>query len=243
MVILLGLSTELKAQVGEYRHVWTVGVVGGYAIDKIGFVPEVRQKNMSGYTFGAVARYTPEKLFSMICSIQSEITLTQGGWKEEILTASDQPVINPETGEAETYERKMTYIQIPVLAHLAWGKERNGFNAFINLGPQMGFLVGETINKNYTTPFTKKNFPNAESSNARSSSIVAQETLDVKNKFDYGIVLGAGAEVHINKVGRFQLEGRYYYGLGNIFGATKRDEFSKSNHGIISVRLAYLRDL
>lgn len=242
-MVLLGFSSELRAQVGDYRNVWTVGIVGGYAMDKIGFVPEVRQKNMSGYTFGAVARYTPEKLFSMICSIQGEITLTQGGWKEDILTTSDQPVINPETGEAEAYERKMTYIQIPILAHLAWGKERKGFNAFINLGPQMGFLVEETINKNFTTPFITKNFPDADSSKARNTSIVAQETLDIKNKFDYGIVLGAGVEAHINKVGRFQLEGRYYYGLGNIFGATKRDDFSKSNHGIISIRLAYLRDL
>lgn len=36
------------------------------------------------------------------------------------------------------------------------------------------------------------------------------------------------------------LEGRYYYGLGNIFSAKKKDEFSASRGTAIEVTLGYM---
>ena len=65
----------------------------------------------------------------------------------------------------------------------------------------------------------------------------------VENKLDFGITFGAGLECHINKIGRFNLEGRFYYGLGNIYGDSKRDFFGTSNHTTITVKMAYLYDL
>ena len=67
--------------------------------------------------------------------------------------------------------------------------------------------------------------------------------MDIENKFDYGIAFGAGVEWDIKHFGRISLEGRYYYGLGNLFGDSKKDEFGKSNNGAIYVKLAYLKDL
>jgi hypothetical protein len=67
--------------------------------------------------------------------------------------------------------------------------------------------------------------------------------MSIKNKFDYGIAAGLGLEYSIPRVGHFLLEGRYYYGLGNIFGDSKRDYFSKSNYGNIYVKLTYLMDI
>ena len=37
--------------------------------------------------------------------------------------------------------------------------------------------------------------------------------------------------------------GRYYYGLGNMYGATKRDYFGRSNFGNIVVKFTYLFDI
>ena len=65
----------------------------------------------------------------------------------------------------------------------------------------------------------------------------------VENKFDFGIVAGLGMEYSIPHVGHFLLEGRYYYGLGNIYGDSKRDYFGKSNHSNIVVKLSYLFDI
>ena len=173
-----------------------------------------------------------------------EVNITQLGWNENIVTYYDQPVINPLTDEAEKYRRDITYVQIPFFAHLSWGKEKNGVCGFVNLGPQIGFMLSEKTERNYDIPFTKANFPDDfTNDDGRVSNIVAQETMPVENKFDYGIALGAGIEASIKHIGRFNLEARYYYGLGNIYGDSKRDYFGQSSHGTIFIKLGYLYDL
>ena len=67
--------------------------------------------------------------------------------------------------------------------------------------------------------------------------------MPIEKKFDYGIAAGVGMEYSIPKVGHFLLEGRYYYGLGNIYGLSKKDFFGKSNHGQIVVKASYLFDI
>ena len=124
---------------------------------------------------------------------------------------------------------------MPFFAHLAWGKERKGMQFFFQAGPQFGFLLNES---------TKTNFDLANANlSDRSNTTVAQDTMKVENKFDYGIAAGIGVEYTVPHVGHFLLEGRYYYGLGNIFGDTKRDYFAKSNISNIAVKLTYMFDL
>ncbi len=65
----------------------------------------------------------------------------------------------------------------------------------------------------------------------------------VENRVDYGIAGGVGLEFSHPKVGHFMLEGRYYYGLGNLYGNTKRDYFAISNQQSIVVKLSYLFDV
>ena len=65
----------------------------------------------------------------------------------------------------------------------------------------------------------------------------------VENKFDYGIAVGLGVELSMRKLGHILVEGRYYYGLGNIYGNTKRDYFAKSNHQTIVIKASYLFDI
>ena len=124
---------------------------------------------------------------------------------------------------------------MPFLAHLAWGKEKKGLNFFVNAGPQLGAYISESTKSNFD--FDKRNTTD------RVSSVVAQDTMKVEKKFDYGIAAGLGVEYSIPKVGHFLLEGRYYYGLGNIYGDSKRDYFASSNYQTISIRLTYLFDL
>lgn len=244
LAVLLMSCLTATAQIGEYRNVFSVGVGGGYALNTIGFQPIVTQTMHGGTMAGLAIRYTTEKYFSTLCAVQMEMNIAQLGWKQDIITYDNTPVINPETGVAEEYKRDITYIQIPIFAHLSWGKEKKGVCGFINLGPQLGIAIGDKTTKNYDNPFTKENFPDSYSTrNGRISRIVEQESMPVENKFDYGIAVGAGIEAHINHVGRFALEGRYYYGLGNIYGDSKRDMFGRSNNGTIYIRLGYFYDL
>lgn len=235
LAVMSLVAVSSFAQIGKHRNDLSIGVNGGYMMSNIGFTPKVNQKMLGGVTGGVSFRYVCEKYFSTICSIQAEVNYAQTGWKEDIRNQEDQPVINPETGEAEEYSRTLNYIQIPVFAHLAWGKERQGLQFFFQAGPQVGFCISEKTKANYDL--------SAPNLTDRSNQTTAQETMPVENKFDYGIAAGLGIEYSHKKMGHLQLEGRYYYGLGNIYGDSKKDYFGKSNINNIVVKLTYLFDL
>ena len=227
--------TTVQAQIGEHRSDFAIGANGGYVLSKVGFTPTVLQKQHGGITGGVSLRYVCEKYFKTICSVYAEVNYAKVGWTEDILDIENNAVLISGTGEALKYQRDITYIQIPVFAHLAWGREERGFNFFVNAGPQIGIYLNESTTTNFdeTTP----------TENDRVSNITAQYDMPVEKKLDYGIAAGAGMEYSIPKVGHFLLEGRYYYGLGNIYGSSKKDYFGKSNFGQIVVKASYLFDI
>lgn len=239
--IIAGLAAMLlaplvaKAQIGEHRSRFSIGGSGGYVLSNVSFDPSVSQGYHGGPTFGFSWRYTSEKYFSTICSIAGEVNFTSAGWKEDITDAQDQPVAG-DGGSAEQYSRTINYIQIPVMAHLAWGKETKGLNFFVNAGPQLGIYLSESTSKNYSQP-------NLSAEGGRSNTVVEQESMPVEKKIDYGIAAGLGLEYSTASRHHFQLEARYYYGLGNIYGSSKRDYFGKSNFGQIAIKASYLFDL
>ena len=223
------------AQIGLHRNDFSVGVNGGYVMSSIGFTPKVTQQMHGGPTYGLSFRYVCEKYFSTVCSIYAECNYVRLGWNERILTTDENPVINAVTGVAETYSRDINYIQIPVFAHLAWGRESGGIQFFFHAGPQFGLMLNEKTHVNFD--LEQRNLTD------RSNRTCEQEGMPVENKFDYGIAAGLGVECSARNVGHFLLEGRYYYGLGNIYGDSKKDYFAKSNISNIVVKLTYLFDI
>jgi hypothetical protein len=225
-----------KAQVGEYRTDFAVGVNGGYMLSKVSFTPDVPQNMLGGMTAGLTFRYNCEKYFKSLCAIVAEVNIAQTGWKEKIEGMQNQPLYYADDPDnALHYERKITYLQIPIFARLGWGRERKGLQGFFQVGPQIAFMLSEKTTTNLV--------PGYAPTEARASNIVNQETMPVEKKFDYGIAGGAGIEFSMPKVGHFLLEGRYYYGLGNIFGNSKSDYFGKSNFGQIVIKATYLFDI
>lgn len=238
LCLFILVSFTASAQVGEYRTDLAIGFSGGYVSSNVGFVPEVPQSRLGGMTAGLTVRYTCEKYFKSICSLQAEVNITQTGWKEDIRDLDGNKVFyksDPTKSEALRYERRMTYLQIPLLARMGWGRERKGLQGYIVLGPQIGTFLGESVKSNLVK--------DAETQTQRSSKVVAQDSLPVQRKFDYGIVVGAGVEVSMKKVGHFMVEGRYYYGLGDFFNNTKSDFFGRSNFGQIVVKATWLFDI
>lgn len=227
--------TTVQAQIGEHRSDFAIGANGGYVLSKVGFTPTVQQKQHGGITGGVSLRYVCEKYFKTICSVYAEVNYAKVGWTEDILDIENNAVLISGTGKALKYQRDITYIQIPVFAHLAWGREERGFNFFVNLGPQIGIYLNESTTTNFDETTSTEN--------DRVSNITAQYDMPVEKKLDYGIAAGAGMEYSIPKVGHFLLEGRYYYGLGNIYGSSKKDYFGKSNFGQIVVKASYLFDI
>ncbi|MBR5326303.1 MAG: PorT family protein [Prevotella sp.] len=246
VVIFVLCSVAVSAQVGEFRKDFAVGVNGGYVLSNVDFVPKVPQGYQGGMTGGLTLRYTCEKYFKSICAVVAEVNYAQIGWKEDILDMKDQPVpLHTDPSQTLRYSRKINYLQVPVLARLGWGRERNGFQAFFQLGPQIGVYLNDEIDANFDArqpafnPMSKE----YQYTNKRASHVMAQDTMAIENKFDYGIAAGLGLEFSNRHVGHFLLEGRYYYGLGNIYGNTKRDYFGRSNFGNIVVKFTYLFDV
>lgn len=235
LLLVLLAAMSAKAQIGDHRNDFSIGVNGGYVLSNVGFVPKVTQSLHPGITGGLSFKYTCEKYFKTYCSVLAEVNYARIGWKERILTVADEPVVNPVTGLAEAYQRDLNYIQVPIFAHLAWGKEHKGFQFFFQAGPQFGFLLNESTKANFR--FADRNLAD------RSNQTCAQDTMAVENRFDYGIAAGLGVEWSIPHAGHLLLEGRYYYGLGNIYGDSKRDYFAKSNHSNIVIKLTYLFDI
>lgn len=233
------------AQVGAHRNDLAIGFNAGYMLSEVNFTPTVSQKMLGGMTGGLSVRYVCEKYFNTICSVYAEFNYAQTGWKEDILDGLDQPVkalqLNPTTGQmvpgtiAESYQRNINYLQIPIFAHLGWGREVKGFQFFFQAGPQFGIYLSESSKAtfNVATPNT----------NDRVNPTIAQYNMPVEHKFDYGIAVGGGTEFSHPKVGHFLAEARYYYGLGNMYGDTKRDFFANSNLTNIVVKLSYLFDI
>lgn len=236
-LLMLFAVLTATAQVGSFRNDFAIGVNAGYQLNSIAFVPKVPQGMLGGLNGGVTLRYVCEKYFNCICAVQAEVNMAQLGWKENILSIDDKPCILFGKDEAAAYQRNMTYVHVPLLAHIGFGREVSGCKFFVNLGPQFGYLLSE----NTETNFTVENAGNCEPE--RVSGVVAQDSMAVQNKFDYGIAAGAGVELSLKRAGHVLLEARYYYGLGNIFSDSKADYFSRSNHGSIVFKATYLFDI
>lgn len=215
-ITTLLLTLVLHAQIEEPRSILEIGLAGGADLSSMDFQPTVRQKNLMGYNGGLSVRYTSEKYFNMICGAQLEANFAQHGWEEDF---------DDKTGNS--YSHTLNYIEIPFLAHLAFGKEPHGLQFFINLGPQIGFLLSES--EKYTGTWDASSRPSA------TRNIYGKKP---DNTFDYGILGGLGLELR-TKAGNFFVEGRYYYGLGDIFNNSKTDDFGRSAKMTIYARLGY----
>lgn len=204
-----------KADTHYKAHV-SVGAKGGVTLSSMSFSPSVPQKMIQGLTVGVNFRYAEERNFGLI----AEINLTQRGWKEDF----------EETDFA--YSRTLTYVQIPLLTHIYFGGRR--FKGFVNLGPEVGYMISDKISSNfdYKNPTKVEGLP-------VTNRMLDQMTMAVAHKFDYGISGGAGMEFYISPRNSLTLEGRYYFGIGNIFPDKKRDVFSASRGSSISVTIGY----
>lgn len=228
-VALWGLAIAAVAQVGEPRRTLAVGVNGGVVMNTISFEPTIKQVQHVAPTFGLTLRMTSEKYFKTLCALQIELNYARLGWKEDIYSGKDEPL-------PDTYSRDLDYIQLPFLARLGWGHEQRGVQGYVMAGPQLGYCFSESSKRSaeWTT--------DASGNPDRPNGMYAQYDMAIDKKFDYGITAGAGVELN-TRLGHFMIDGRYYYGLSDIFNNSKKDVFSRSNHGSIIVKFTYLFDI
>lgn len=204
------------SQVEEPRSMLDIGFAGGFNMNRMETQPMIRQFFHEGFNGGFNIRYTSERYFNMICAAQLEVNFVQRGLNEDFDDKSDNG-----------YIRTLNYVEVPFFAHLAFGKERRGFQFYINLGPQIGYFIGES-----------ENYIGNWNISSRPTTIQPIYGKSIENKFEYGIAGGLGLEFK-SIIGNFFIEGRYFYGLSDVFHNSKSDDFARSANTSIYARLGY----
>lgn len=208
-------SANLPAQ-KHYESNITFGGKAGVTLSRISFSPSVPQTMVNGMMAGLKLRYIEERHFGVIV----EFNVEQRGWRETF------------EGTSYQYQRKLTYFQVPFLTHIYFGSSK--FHCFFNVGPELGYMISSSTSSN----FDVNNFNNLDDFPTTNRS-TEQLAMEIKNKFDYGISAGVGFEYFISRRHSLELEGRFYFGLGNIFGSSKSDVFAASRGMSIQVCLGY----
>lgn len=221
LIACLLVSASSSAQVGEHRNDFSVGFMGGYTMNKMDFMPKIKQTMKGSPMVGFAARYICEKYFSTVCGVELELQYNNLGWQEVI-----------EDGTDNTYKRDLHFVEVPILMQMGWGRERRGFKFLFEAGPQIGVYISGEEHKD-GDPWNPSFRPNG---------VNYQYGKEPDNKFDYGIAAGIGLEFS-SPVGHFLLQGRYYYGLGDIYDNSKRGDFGRSANQTLQVKLTYLFDI
>lgn len=214
LTLLFICLLKVSAQT-HYDSRISLGFRGGADMSRMFFYPSTEQTFNFGGTAGVTFRYVEERHFGII----AELNWSQRGWREDF---EDLPF---------KYSRTLNYLQLPVLAHIYFGR-RGRF--FINLGPEFGILLGESTSSNFN-PWKISEIPDFPVKNRMNSQL----TEKAKGGFDYGITAGLGGEFLVNSRNSLSLEARFYYGLGNVFPSKRTDPFQTSTQMTLSLALGY----
>lgn len=201
----------------HYDGMFTVGAKAGATLSRVQFNPSVPQRMLVGMMAGGCIRYIEERHFGLIL----ELNVEQRGWRERY-----------DDGLDFSYQRRFTYVQMPLLTHIFFGNQR--LKGFLNAGPEIGFMIAHSTSSNfdYAHYADIENYP----VNNRSND---QLNLPIHSSFDYGISAGIGIEAMLNPKQSISLEGRFYYGLRDVFSNHKKDPFSGSSGMSVMITLGY----
>jgi hypothetical protein len=119
------------------------------------------------------------------------------------------------------YSRNLHYIEIPMLMHINFGSDKCRW--FLNAGPQVGYCIKDE---------------------GRRGTLVngagQAEYEPLKNRVNWGIVAGTGLYFITKKAGLYQLEVRFDYAFGGIFGTNLTDHFNVASPMDLSLNLGWL---
>ena len=214
MLLLSAVAFKAGAQT-HYEANIAIGAKAGTTFSSVSMSPSVPQSMLMGTTMGLTFRYIEERHFGFIV----ELNMMQRGWKETF-----------EKDPGYAYQRRLTYLHLPFLTHIDFGSHK--FRGFFNAGPELCWMIGDSHTENFDTgniPVFNDEFRETE-----------QFDMPIQSKFDYGISAGLGMEFILKNKHSIILEGRYYFGIGNIFGSSKADHFGKSNGMAITATLGYM---
>ena len=230
--LLITLSSNLLAQRPEsFRNDFYLGFGGGMHFSTVDFMPTVLQTQRSGIQGGIAAKFISTEFTggTVRAGIVGELNFSQRGWIEKF---------DPENPNFEdfAFSRSLNYIDFPFMTYFNIG--RGNVRWIINAGPQIGLSLGGS--ESISEPLANYMAANANATRSYFAYRIRYQATASLTRVDYGLIGGTGLQFR-TAVGIFNLEGRYYFGLGDVFESRRgRDAlFSRSAHRMIQVRLTY----
>ena len=212
------LQFATAQQKDTFKSKLSLGVGAGAVFSQVDFVPTIAQTNIQGLSAGISAKFVSEKHLGVL----AELNYTQRGWEEDFID------INPE----HAYSRTLNYLELPLLTHIYFG---NKVRFIINIGPQISYMLND---KSTMNDALAKHIEGVLNEDPDFPIGIQYKSID--SKFDYGLIGGLGIEFK-TPVGSFDLQGRYYFGLGDSFDNTRSSSsnFSRSAHRYFGGKLTY----
>ncbi len=198
VVCIMTILSGIKAQ-SDYKSETWIGANGGTTFSMVYFKPMVGQSYLMGFHGGLVFKHIAEKSLG----VQAEFNYSQRGWSES----------------SGLYSRRLDYIEIPFLTHIHFG---NKVQFYLNIGPKVGFFIGDVVLHN------SNGIPDKE-----------QQKLTVSQKLDYGFCGGPGLLFKFGEQS-IQIDIRANYSISNFYPADNLSYFDNSNHMNASVSLAWM---
>lgn len=228
LLLLSSLFTVVvNGQSKKFEPEWNVGVGFGPTFSSVSFDPNralnyggmISTKNLQQYSGGFAIRYITEKNLGLI----AELNYSQQGWEQYFEPS--------QSGTPSPYEHshQLNYIELPILTHIYFGDK---VRFFVNLGPKLSFLISDSEKMNQALSGA------LASGDLGTSFMTYQYYRMAEKKIDYALMGGLGLEFRTG-IGNFALEGRYTFGLGDIYNNKKSDFFNRSANRVISAKLTY----
>lgn len=211
--------SNLFAQKEVFNNELYIGAGAGAYASRVDFVPGIPQNLKFDYHAGVSAKYITQKHLGLIV----EANYSRRGWVEEFDDGSDF-----------SYSRTLNYLEIPFMTHAYFG---NKTRFIINVGPQLSFLIND---KQEMSIALAQDLEDRRVPDPEAPIGVQYSPIEDLKKIDYGIVGGLGIELNTG-IGAFDVEGRYYFGLGDVFESrrSRNAYFGRSAHRIIEAKLTY----
>ena len=144
-------------------------------------------------------------------SLQAELNYRRGGWQERYDSLQTH------------YTRDLDYLELPLLTHLYIRSGDMCF--FLNAGPFFGYLLGESA-----TSAGEANMSNLDTT---------RHGIAVRDRLFWGLGGGPGISIPLGNRQRIELEGRFVYGLGNIWSSKRGSTYVQSSEMYFGATLNY----
>jgi len=214
LFIFFWCGLHAYSQTNSFVPEWSFGVNGGITLSKVSF-NSTFYRVPQDFLNQYSGGFTVRYISENHFGILGELNYSLRGWKERKDT----------TVNVNSYTRSIAYLELPLMTHIYFNLGKR-VRFIFNAGPQIGYYIrAKDIVKNIVSPPDPDYYENP-----------------VQHPFDYGLKGALGLEFR-TEAGSIILDGRYYYGLSDIFNSTKGQPFQASHNQVIGVNLTYLFNL